>query len=274
MKSFVPLLTLTLGLTFLAACTDSALVDSPNDVDTASKGKQDKVDVCHLSDTGDFILINVNGNALPAHLAHGDGQPGDPVPGVAGKKFDEACAVVDAGPTVTYGPFAKTSAAGVRFKGQTSGNEIYLGRDLGAAPPARVEAGYTWSAGTYDVTFRFDASLNKVFTTIDGPGGPKSLEYSLTTFACAVSGWNVLDIYIKNGPLSTSAKYLEFNNVYLNGFSLGDFKTVEGGTINNNWKVADFNFGQDFTVSGKLVVDGIWGANEEDKLQLVVGCLP
>ena len=35
--------------------------------------KMDKVDVCHLDDeTGEYHTININGNALPAHLAHGD----------------------------------------------------------------------------------------------------------------------------------------------------------------------------------------------------------
>ena len=43
--------------------------------------KTAKVDVCHRRGNGSFHLINVNGNALAAHIGHGDGQPGDLVPG-------------------------------------------------------------------------------------------------------------------------------------------------------------------------------------------------
>jgi hypothetical protein len=43
--------------------------------------KTDKAGVCHTNDEGDYKLLNVSGNALSAHLEHGDGQPGDPVPG-------------------------------------------------------------------------------------------------------------------------------------------------------------------------------------------------
>lgn len=34
--------------------------------------KKEKVSLCHLTETGDFILIEVNANAVSAHLAHGD----------------------------------------------------------------------------------------------------------------------------------------------------------------------------------------------------------
>jgi len=53
--------------------------------------KAPKVDVCHLDDEGGYHLINVSGNALSAHIAHGDGQPGDGT-------FDEACGLVVAPP--------------------------------------------------------------------------------------------------------------------------------------------------------------------------------
>ena len=57
-----------------------------------------KVDVCHLEGNGSFHLINVSGNALAAHLAHGDVQPGDDVPGNPGKKYSGSCAPIDPGP--------------------------------------------------------------------------------------------------------------------------------------------------------------------------------
>ena len=61
-----------------------------------------KVDVCHLEGNGSYHLININGNALSAHLNHGDGQPGDPVPGLDGKVFAEDCSVIDAAPDNIY----------------------------------------------------------------------------------------------------------------------------------------------------------------------------
>lgn len=57
-----------------------------------------KVDVCHASGGGVFSELNISRNALPAHLAHGDGMAGDAVPGMPGYEFDDACAVVLAQP--------------------------------------------------------------------------------------------------------------------------------------------------------------------------------
>lgn len=55
----------------------------------------DKVDVCHKRGNGTFILINISGNALPAHLAHGDGLPNGWVPEQPGKKFAANCSLVE-----------------------------------------------------------------------------------------------------------------------------------------------------------------------------------
>jgi hypothetical protein len=62
---------------------------------TIAQASAEKVDVCHRVGNGSFILINISQNALAAHVAHGDGQPGDPVPDMPGKMFDEACNVVE-----------------------------------------------------------------------------------------------------------------------------------------------------------------------------------
>lgn len=52
-----------------------------------------KVNLCHRTGNGSFHLINVSIDAEPAHLAHGDGRPGGPVPGQAGKSFSASCSV-------------------------------------------------------------------------------------------------------------------------------------------------------------------------------------
>lgn len=61
-----------------------------------------KVNVCHRTGNGSYNLINISTKALSAHLAHGDGMPGDPVPNMADKVFDVDCAVVDAPPVPIY----------------------------------------------------------------------------------------------------------------------------------------------------------------------------
>lgn len=52
-----------------------------------------KVDVCHRSDSG-FNLINVSGNALQAHLGHGDGLPLGFVPGSTNQMLSASCQVL------------------------------------------------------------------------------------------------------------------------------------------------------------------------------------
>lgn len=43
-----------------------------NKVKKANNSAANKVKICHLTGNGDYILIEVNQNAVPAHLAHGD----------------------------------------------------------------------------------------------------------------------------------------------------------------------------------------------------------
>lgn len=50
-----------------------------------------KVQVCHKTGNGSFHLISIDNSALPAHTAHGDGQPGDPIPNDPGFIFGPNC---------------------------------------------------------------------------------------------------------------------------------------------------------------------------------------
>lgn len=86
---------------FVTACGSPANPNAPMPFsatgDTSQKGGASsggKVDVCHLNDTGGFQVINVSANALPAHLAHGDGQPNGDVPGTNNKVFGASCQVI------------------------------------------------------------------------------------------------------------------------------------------------------------------------------------
>ena len=55
------------------------------------------VDVCHVNarDQWQAISVSASGNAVSAHLAHGDALPGDGVPGTAGYAFDDDCVPVE-----------------------------------------------------------------------------------------------------------------------------------------------------------------------------------
>lgn len=59
-----------------------------------------KVEMCHEKGNGDFQLLRISSSASSAHLGHGDGIPGGPVPDMAGYEFGQDCAVVEvaAGP--------------------------------------------------------------------------------------------------------------------------------------------------------------------------------
>jgi len=59
------LLTALLPAMVLVAATAASAVGSP----------QGKVDVCHRTGNGSFHEINISGNALSAHLGHGDVLP-------------------------------------------------------------------------------------------------------------------------------------------------------------------------------------------------------
>jgi hypothetical protein len=52
-----------------------------------------KVQLCHRTGAGFYVLIEVSVNAEPAHRAHGDGKVCDAVPGNAGKVFGPGCQV-------------------------------------------------------------------------------------------------------------------------------------------------------------------------------------
>jgi hypothetical protein len=59
-----------------------------------------KVQLCHRTGAGFFVLISVGLPAEPAHLAHGDGKPLGAVPGQTGSVFSATCGITAGTPAV------------------------------------------------------------------------------------------------------------------------------------------------------------------------------
>ena len=58
-----------------------------------------KTELCHRTNgKKGFVKISVAAPAVPAHLDHGDGGIGDPVPGMEGYEFDASCMPVRSAP--------------------------------------------------------------------------------------------------------------------------------------------------------------------------------
>jgi hypothetical protein len=177
-------------------------------------------------------------------------------------------------PVVTFGYSNLIEAAGMRIRGNSSGNEIYMGIPDLAIGSNRVEVSYpnvyaNWSEGTYAVTFTYVKGDNKITMSIyNAEAGSASLEYdfdALLAPGCASTGWNTMDINVVDRLAPAN---LRFNNVVLDGFPLGDFG-IEGW---NNWTVSGYDFSQGFVLTGDMVVTGAWTGSETNKLQLMVGC--
>lgn len=124
-----------------------------------------KVDVCHLGDEG-YELINVSENALPAHRAHGDALPGEPVPGMPGKIFGEDCSLEN----VALAGYVVVTSPEMSF-----GDGGY--------------GGWSCPAGTVVVGGGFEATDP---VAVSAPGTPGSV-WPHYTFGPAESGWVIRD---------------------------------------------------------------------------------
>ena len=77
------------------APTDLGLNETDSEADDEDDGTF-KVEVCHKAgNSGKYVLIDIAEPAVDAHLAHGDGFPGEEVPDTEGLCFDVDCAILD-----------------------------------------------------------------------------------------------------------------------------------------------------------------------------------
>ncbi|HET9369474.1 MAG TPA: hypothetical protein VFO19_04480 [Vicinamibacterales bacterium] len=71
----------------------TATASDPSHYLGVSEDEGPKVSLCHRTGAGFYVLISVGAAAEPAHLAHGDGRPGQAVPGSPGRSFSSGCSV-------------------------------------------------------------------------------------------------------------------------------------------------------------------------------------
>ncbi len=172
--------------------------------------------------------------------------------------------------------------AGVRYKGQHGGNEVYLGRDLAKTYPDRVEQegpnqGGVWPDGTYPVKFTFDKAENRVTTVVGVTpvvAGPSELVYDFDDGdkapGCAIGDWDTMGITVVD-RLADSDVWLK-DATLKSGGDTYDLKMKFSGHDWNFWTVTNVDFSESFTVAGVLVVNGDWDGNEKNKVEILVGC--
>lgn len=115
------------GIVILSACAAQSPTDPVNDAmapTEAELAKMTKVDICHIQGNGEFHLINVSGNAQPAHMAHGDGLPGEDHPEMDGFFLSDTCVAVEAGDETCTEAYADTDACEPYGEGDSDGNTV------------------------------------------------------------------------------------------------------------------------------------------------------
>jgi hypothetical protein len=242
---------------------------------TATAAPAEKVDVCHLEGTGDYHLISISDNAYPSHVDHGDAMIGEPVPGVEGKKFDEDCNVVDAGPVVEpgYNPDA-VLLTGSRWRNfRVDGN----GWELAVGDPSSIgsyNSGWTNLDFTYAADYYFSPNTNHFTFSYDAITGDQTIEAVVNggTFSKTQNNGNVSPLnYMQIDVVGRDGQTVKFENVVLtvNGmnYSLQDFSA--GGWL--TWQINNFDLSSGFSIAGDIELVGQATSQEGSKLNVSAG---
>ncbi len=144
-----------------------ALLFAAMPVMSAAAKPASKVDICHKTGNGTFILISISNNALTAHVKHGDAKPGSLVTGMPGKYFSKTCDVVQS---------VKVSTSPLVF-----GPNGWAGMSC--------PAGYTVISGGYE-----PAGLTVAKSYAAVPGAPLYPVFPHYTFSPGETGWVVQNI--------------------------------------------------------------------------------
>jgi hypothetical protein len=178
-----------------------------------------KVDVCHVNGQGLYHLINVSVNALPAHLAHGDGLPGAPVAGNPGKNFTADCSVVEVRTLV--------DTVTVPSGGSTVPSNISL--ESGATYELVAGGTYRFAewgeAGIADArcSFRIPGSFNNtgVNAWVDGAVLPSPVQY-------------YLQLWVNGSPFTWGTSCNTTGHTYT-GTYIGTGTTINFKIVDNNY---------------------------------------
>jgi predicted ribosomally synthesized peptide with SipW-like signal peptide len=184
-------------------------------------------------------------------------------------------------PTVREGaPINAIAGFGVRYRSfaNTGGREVYLGVDDLGIGSNRVEKDLTWQSNN-NITFTYDKLADKLITTVDaGKDGTidVTLEYpNVASKVQSVTGKLITDVdfLVINVVCRHSDTKVDFNNVKLDGYSLGNFHAEYSQW--KTWTVTDLDFSQSFTISGDIVLTGTFSGGEEwSKVELMVSFYP
>jgi|WetSurMetagenome_2_1015567.scaffolds.fasta_scaffold63715_2 hypothetical protein len=151
---------------------------------------------------------------------------------------------------------------GVRYRSfaNTADPEVYLGiPDLGLQAN-RTEANGTW-AETNQITFTYSSADDKLITQVTNINGTFGAEFIDVADAIkdlgkkfTVNDINFLQITIVNSDTNTT---VNFNDVFLNGASLGSF----GGNLRHDWSVRDETLYEGFAITGTVHLLGVFGTD-------------
>lgn len=99
-------LTLSALAVAVSACADGPTSPTARSSDLAPDAavfaRASMINVCHRTGSGSYDLLTINGNALAAHLAHGDAAPGAEAPDGTGATLGSDCVPQTEDVTGTY----------------------------------------------------------------------------------------------------------------------------------------------------------------------------
>jgi|GEM_PF-6080156 len=189
-----------------------------------------------------------------------------------------------AAPLVMTGVFPHDyDAIAIRCRsfGNTGGDEIYLGANGLGDPLNRVAqnfGGTPWGSVNL-VTFTYDKVNDRLIGTVDiGDNG--SVDFTLiypnisvrvAALGMSLSYLNIMTINVVCRDAGTTVDYNDVNlTVGSNTYPLGNFGAVP--TQWNTWTVAQVDFSQGFTLSGKVLLSGTFSTSQElSKVEVLVG---
>jgi hypothetical protein len=236
-------LALSVAVLSLAAC-DAGDPTSVLDAPIALSAGMAKSDVCHRSSQGDFKKISIADAAYDTHIAHGDGGIGDPVPGMAGYTFDDACQPAelatiacswDNGGFVTH-PGAGAGGADVSMASPGSynaggSNAIYLGQHFRLADDFAVGVACTLSE---IVVFAYESDrATPTWTRAEMNLRAGSVTGDIVAAATSTS-WEWSGVYrVFNGLFNLGSTARPVQRI---SFEFGDLE-LEPGTYWVDWRI-------------------------------------